>query len=321
MLWTNNIRKNVLYFFNQTEINRYNFLRLGQSIINMNNNYINNEAEFEQFVNSTLNYDNNNRSSKQDIYDFQITSILKNLKNQLMFTRLFAYYFINRAITNDYTYSSTCCVCMDTNNYCIKICDCSQVKYCFKCFKEYVKTSILADPIKINKVINDWHSQEQKLDMANIISCSICHLSPMLGLMDSVISNSPQYSQKQKPEIGSYLHSLDFFSESVPSSGEQKWYLLFNQDGRIRYNLVQLENLELLNNNNDNKQSGKNTQTDEDDETRLRMAGMIYIFEINRPSPTEHQEIKRILNKCINESTEHTKMALQKYNPSRLKLL
>jgi hypothetical protein len=216
---------------------------------------------------------------------------------------------------------------MDTNNYCIKICDCSEVKYCFKCFKEYVKTSILADPIKINTVINDWRSPEQKLDLANLISCSICHLAPVLGLMQSVISYTPRYvsvSHQQIPEIGSYLQSLDFFSETVPSSGEQKWYLLFNQDGRIRYNIVQLEKLELLNNNNYNttgKSVGSKQQPDIDDETRLRTAGMIYIFEIYRPTPSEHQQIKSILNRYEHQSSEHLKAALQKFNPSRLNLL
>ena len=289
----------------------------------MNHNYINNDTDFLQFVNSTLNYDNNNRAPTQDIYDIQITSILNNYKNQLTFTRLFAYYFTNRAITNDYTYSSECCVCMDKNTYCIKICNCSEIKYCFKCFKEYVKTSILADPIKINSTINGW--REQKLDLANLISCSICHLAPVLGLMQSIISDAPRASSKT-PEIGSYLHSLDFFSDTMPSSGEPKWYLLFNRDGHIRYNLVPLELLDTLHTNNNNNNNNSNNskvaiQNEDDDETKLRRAGMIYMFEIYKPTSIEHQQIKAILNKGANQSTEKTKQILQRFNPSRLKLL
>ena len=286
----------------------------------MNNNYITNDADFEMFVNSTLNYDNNNRSPTQDGYDLQITSILANHKNQLKFTRLFAHYFINRAVTNDYTYSSTCCVCMDTNNYCIKICDCSEVKYCYKCFKEYVKTSILADPIKINSTINNWRSRKQKLDIADIVSCSICHKSNVLGLMENIIEDTPRSRSSHEREIGDYLLSLDFFSETVSNQGDFKWYILFNKDGRVRYNLVQLERLcDLPDNNND---TARTSRTDvEDDETRLRKAGFIYIFEIVSPSATEHQQIKAILNRGINHSTEKTKQSLQHFNPSRLKLL
>lgn len=291
----------------------------------MNNNYITNDADFETFVNSTLNYDNNNnnnRSPTQDKYDLQITSILANHKNQLRFTRLFAHYFINRAVTNDYTYSSTCCVCMDTNNYCIKICDCSEVKYCYKCFKEYVKTSILADPIKINSTINSWRSREQKLDLACVVSCSICHKSHVLGLVENIIENIPRGRSSHDREIGDYLLSLDFFSETVPNQGDFKWYILFNKDGRVRYNLVQLERLCDLPDINNNNKNNNTPHTDvEDDETRLRKAGFIHIFEISSPSTTEHQQIKAILNRGINQSTEKTKQALQHFNPSRLKLL
>jgi hypothetical protein len=288
----------------------------------MNNNYITNDADFEMFVNSTLNYDsnNNNRSPTQDGYDLQITSILANHKNQLKFTRLFAYYFINRAAINDYTYSSTCCVCMDTNNYCIKICDCMEVKYCYKCFKEYVKTSILADPVKINSIINGWRSREQKLDIANIVSCSICHKSNVLGLMENIIEKTLRSMSSHEREIGNYLLSLDFFSETVPNQGDFKWYILFNKDGRVRYNLVQLERLCYLPDKNNDTSNTSNADV-EDDETRLRKAGFIYIFEILSPSTKEHQQIKAILNRGINHLTEKTKQALQQFNPSRLKLL
>ena len=291
----------------------------------MNNNYITNDRDFEMFVNSTLNYDNNNRSPTQNKYDLQIKSILANHKNQLKFARIFAHYFANRAVTNDYTYSSTCCVCMDTNNYCIKICDCSEVKYCYKCFKEYVKTSILADPIKINSTINSWRSREQKLDLSELVSCSICHKSHVLGLVENIIENTLRSKSSRETEIGDYLLSLDFFSETVPNQGDFKWYILFNKDGRIRYNLVQLERLsDLPDNNNDNKNNNtpnlSNTNI-EDDETRLRKAGFIHIFEISSPSTTEHQQIKAILNRGINQPTEKTKQSLLHFNPSRLKLL
>lgn len=291
----------------------------------MNNNYITNDRDFEMFVNSTLNYDNNNRSPTQNKYDLQITSILANHKNQLKFARIFAHYFANRAVTNDYTYSSTCCVCMDTNNYCIKICDCSEVKYCYKCFKEYVKTSILTDPIKINSTINSWRSREQKLDLSELVSCSICHKSHVLGLVENIIENTLRSKSSRETEIGDYLLSLDFFSETVPNQGDFKWYILFNKDGRIRYNLVQLERLsDLPNNNNDNKNNNtpnlSNTNI-EDDETRLRKAGFIHIFEISSPSTTEHQQIKAILNRGVNQTTEKTKQSLLHFNPSRLKLL
>ena len=284
----------------------------------MNNNYINNDNDFEAFVNSTLNYDNNNKSPSQDKYDIQITSILANHKNQLKFTRLFAYYFINRAVSNDYTYSSTCCVCMDNNNYCIKICECSEVKYCYKCFKEYVKTSILADPIKINSAINGWHSREQKLDLAELVSCSICHKSNVLELIENITDNARIQRKSGDIEIGDYLLSLDFFSETVPSQGEFKWYILFNQDGRIRYNLVPLEflnNIQDTSNYNDN-----NTNTDTD-ESKLRKAGYLYIFEISRPSKEEHQQIKSIITCNENQPTGKIKQELQRYNTSRLKLL
>lgn len=286
----------------------------------MNNNFINNDAEFEQFVNATLYYDNNNRSQNRDGYDLQITNILSNYKNELIFTKLFAHYFINRPITNDYSYSSECCVCMDTNNYCIKICNCSEVKYCYKCFKEYVKTSILADPVKINSVINCWREQKQNLDLANLISCSICHLAPVLGLMQTVIENTPHGTSK-KPEIGNYLHSLDFFSETVPSDGDFKWYLLFNQDGRIRYNLVPLELLNNIPNSILNNNLSSSQQNNDNDETKLRIAGLIYIFEINRPSVSEHKKIMAVLKTSTNLPTETIKTKLQYLNPSRLKLL
>ena len=286
----------------------------------MNNNFINNDAEFEQFVNSTLNYDNNNRSQSRDGYDLQITSILANHKNELIFTRLFAHYFINRPITNDYSYSSECCVCMDTNNYCIKICNCSEVKYCYKCFKEYVKTSILADPVKINSVINSWREQKQTLDLANLISCSICHLAPVLGLMQTIIHNTPRGSS-QNPEIGNYLHSLNFFSETVPSDGDFKWYLLFNQDGRIRYNLVPLELLNNIPNTILNNNLSSSQQNNDNDETKLRIAGLIYIFEINSPSVSEHKKIMAVLKTSTNLPTETIKTKLQYLIPSRLKLL
>jgi hypothetical protein len=285
----------------------------------MNYNFINNDAEFEQFVNSTLNY-NNNRSQNRDGYELEITNILANYKNELIFTRLFAHYFINRQITNDYSYSSECCVCMDTNNYCIKICNCSEVKYCYKCFKEYVKTSILADPIKINSVINSWREQKQTLDLANLINCSICHLAPVLGLMQTIMHNTPCGSF-QNPEISNYLHSLDFFSETVPSDGDFKWYLLFNQDGRIRYNLVPLELLNNIPNTILNNYLSSLQQNNENDESKLRIAGMISIFEINWPSVAEHQKIMAILKNGINLPTETTKTKLQYLNPSRLKLL
>lgn len=304
----------------------------------MNNNYINNDRDFETFVNSTLNYDNNNRSPRQDKYDLQITSILANHKNQLKFARIFAHYFANRAVTNDYTYSSTCCVCMDTNNYCIKICDCSEVKYCYKCFKEYVKTSILADPIKINSIINGWRSREQKLDLSELVSCSICHKSHVLGLVENIIEKTPRSKSSRETEIGDYLLSLDFFSETVPNQGDFKWYILFNKDGRIRYNLVQLERLYDLPDNDNNDNNNNNTPNNpntpntpnnpnnpntniEDDETRLRKAGFIHIFEISSPSTTEHQQIKAILNRGVNQTTEKTKQSLLHFNPSRLKLV
>lgn len=288
--------------------------------MNNNNNYITNDADFESFVNSTLNHDNN-RSPNQDAYDLQITSILANHRIQLKFTRLFAHYYLNRPATNDYTYSSQCCVCMDTNNYCIKICDCSAVKYCYKCFKEYVKTSILADPIKINSVINCWRSQ-QNIDLNELITCSICHKSNILGLMENIIDSVPRTTSHHQ-EIGEYLHSLDFFSETVPAQGDPKWYMLFNRDGRIRYTLVPLERFDELTDNKNNNQKTSVTSNTEDDtaELKLRQAGLIYIFEIYKPSTTEHQQIKALLNRHANQLTEKTKHALQKYNPNRLKLL
>ena len=281
-----------------------------------NNNYITNDADFQTFVNSTFNYDNNNRSTRQDAYDRQITNILANHKNQLKITNLFAHYYMNRQATNDYTYSSQCCVCMDTNNYCIKICDCSAVKYCHKCFKEYAKTSILADPIKINSAINGW--REQKLNLSELVSCSICHKSHVLELMENIIDNIPKTTPRSQ-EIGEYLHSLDFFSETVPVQGDPKWYMLFNRDGRVRYNLVPLERVdEITEDNNNNPNS---VATDDNAEPKLRKAGLLYIFEIYKPSTTEHQQIKALLKKYENQSTEKTKQALTKYNPTRLKLL
>ncbi len=291
-----------------------------------NNNYITNDADFEAFVNSTLNHDNN-RSPNQDAYDREITSILGNYKNQLKITRLFAHYYMNRSVTNDYTYVSQCCVCMDNNNYCIKICDCSAVKYCYKCFKEYVKSSILSDPIKINSVINGWRSK--KLDLADIINCSICHKSHVLRLIENILDTISITSQPNNQEIGEYLHSLDFFSETVPSQGEPKWYMLFNRDGRIRYNIVPLERLSEISDNSNNKSNSKknnqnivSTEDNNDNaEQLLREAGLIYIFEIYKPSTTEHQQIKALLKTHANHTTEKTKQALQRYNPLRLKLL
>lgn len=289
----------------------------------MNNNYITNDVDFEAFVNSTLNHDNN-RSPNQDTYDRKITSILGNYKNQLKISRLFAYYYMNRSVTNDYTYASQCCVCMDNNNYCIKLCDCSAVKYCYKCFKEYIKSSILGDPIKINSVINDW--REQKLELANIINCSICHKSHVLRLIENILDTISTTSPHNNQEIGEYLHSLDFFSETVPAQGDPKWYMLFNRDGRIRYNLVPLERLsEIADDNNNNNKNKTNISATEDNndnsEPILREAGLIYIFEIYKPSITEHQQIKALLKTHANHTTEKTKLALQRYNPSHLKLL
>ena len=283
-----------------------------------NNNYITNDTDFQSFVNSTLNHDNN-RSPRQDAYDRQITTILANHKNQLKFTRLFAHYYMNRQATNDYTYSSQCCVCMDTNNYCIKICDCSTVKYCHKCFKEYAKTHILADPIKINSTINGW--SEQKLNLAELVSCSICHKSHVLGLMENIIDNIPKPAPRSQ-EISEYLHSLDFFSETVPAQGDPKWYILFNRDGRVRYNLVPLERINEVAEDNNNNNNHTSAAIDNDNaEPKLRQAGLIHIFEIYKPSTTEHQQIKALLKKHENQSTENTKQALTKYNPIRLKLL
>lgn len=279
----------------------------------MNNNFINNDTDFEQFVNSTLN--NNNTNNRQNIYEQQITSILANPTNQLLFTKLFANYFTNRALTKDYQYASDCCICMDTSNYCIKICNCSEVKYCFKCFKEYVKTSILADPIKINSVINSCRANEPILDLTTLVSCSICRKSLMLGLIQSIITPTFQDTTNTL-DIGSYLHSLDFFSETMPHTGEPKWYLLFNQNGRIRYNLVPLELLETINNN-----SNQSNNPDDNDETKLRKAGMIYIFEINHPTYTEHKQILDILKQSENQTTNRVKTELLRYNPSRLILL
>jgi len=303
----------------------------------MNNNYINNDADFSRFVNSTLNYDDNNnniRSTNQDKYKTQITNILENRMTQLKFSRLFAHYFINRAFTNDYSYSSQCCICMDTNNYCIKICDCVDVKYCYKCFKEYVKTSILGDPIKINSAINCWN-YEQNINLTELISCSICHKTQVLGLIEQIIDNIPRTANTtsgihNSQEIGDYLLSLDFFTETVPHQGAFKWYILFNQDGRIRYTLVPIERINELNNCNNNTNNtardinntnNNSNQHLEDDETRLRKAGFIHIFEITRPSPAEHQQIKRILNQAENQPTQKIRLALQRFNPSRLKLL
>jgi hypothetical protein len=295
-----------------------------------NNNYINNDADFETFVNSTLNYDNNNnRSPNQDKYDLQITSILANSKIQLKFSRLFAYYFANRPITNDYTYSSQCCVCMDTNNYCIKICDCSEVKYCYKCFKDYVKTSILSDPIKINSALDNWHSTKQNLDFSELVNCSICHKSTVLGIMENIINSMPPHRIINNTDIGDYLLSLDFFSETVPQQDDFKWYILFNQDGRVRYNLVPLEqinNIPSLNgtcrdNSSNNSNNNSNSCSNADNETMLRQSGFIHIFEILQPTPQEHQQIKAILHNGENQPTERTRRALQTYNPNRLKLL
>lgn len=281
----------------------------------MNNNFINNDADFQQFVNSTLNDTTNNRQNK---YEHQINTILAEPTNQLLFTKLFAYYFTNRALTKDYQYASECCICMDTSNYCIKICNCSEVKYCFKCFKEYVKTSILADPIKINSVINRRRSDEPILDLASIVSCSICRKAPMLELIQPIMEKSFQETS-QSFDTGSYLHSLNFFSETMPNTGEPKWYILFNQDGRIRYNLVPLELLDSINNNSNNSPSPNNS--DDNDETKLRKAGMIYIFEIKHPSYTEHKQILDILRQSENQITNRVKTELLRYNPSRLIML
>jgi len=219
---------------------------------------------------------------------------------------------------------------MDTNNYCIKICDCSEVKYCYTCFKEYVKTSILADPIKINSTINGWHSPEQKVDLAELITCSICHKAPVLGLIESIIDNMPGTSNITSnsintQEIGDYLLSLDFFSETVPHQGDFKWYILFNQDGRIRYNLVPLERIDELddydNNISNNGQQAVISQHYDDNETKLRKAGFINIFEITHPTPSEHRQIKAILHQGENQPTEKTTQALLQFNPTKLKLL
>jgi len=284
----------------------------------MNSNFINNDDDFQQFVDTTLNNNTNNTNNRPNIYEEQIKSILATPTNQLLFTKLFTYYFTNRPITKDYQYASDCCICMDTSNYCIKICNCSEVKYCFKCFKEYVKTSILADPIKINSVINSSHSNEPILDIENIVSCSICRKAPMLELIKPIITQSFQETI-QHFDIGSYLHSLDFFSETMPHTGDPKWYLLFNQDSRIRYNLVPLELLETINNNSNNSQCPYNS--DDNDELKLRKAGMIYIFEIKHPTYTEHKQILDILRQSENQTTNRIKTELLRYNPSRLIML
>jgi hypothetical protein len=115
---------------------------------------------------------------------------------------------------------------------------------------------------------------------------------------------------------------LDFFSETIPKNGEQKWYLLFNQNRRIRYNLVPLELLETLNNNSTaNNSNNPNYHPEDNDETKLRKAGLIYIFEIYQPTYTEHKQIMDILKLSENQTTNRVKIELLRYNPSRLIML
>jgi hypothetical protein len=142
--------------------------------------------------------------------------------------------------------------------------------------------------------------------------------------MENIIDNIPKQTP-QTQQIGEYLHSLDFFSETVPTQGDPKWYILFNRDERVRYNLVPLERIDEIaeDNNNSNNNNHTNSPAIDDDnvEAKLRQAGLIYIFEICKPSTTEHRQIKALLKQHENQSTEKTKQALTKYNPTRLKLL
>ena len=204
------------------------------------------DESLQSFIDSTLNYDNNrnNGNTQNNGESEKQKNIFGHHTIKTEFVKVFINYHINKSKFKHTEFTDDCCICRDNCNYLIKLCNCNELKYCYTCFIDTIKSYINTTPTNLFNF-----TQYCKVDKANAIKdqildykCTVCKLNNNVSQIYNDISVNKNAS------IVNILTGLDFFrhqrwSIETISSNEAldthfTGYILYFNDTQINIRLT-----------------------------------------------------------------------------------